>query len=109
MVTDVNKKTFDELLADTNGADVVFADFWADWCGPCKMVEPVVKELATDYDGKINFVKINVDENPELAAQYGVRSIPTFIMMHKNGDLLFKHSGAIPKNALNDKIKSFVK
>jgi thioredoxin 1 len=108
-VIDVNEVSLDQLLSEANGNSVVFMDFWAAWCGPCKMADPVIKELAADYEGKITFVKINVDENPELSARYGVRSIPTFIAMHTNGAILFKQVGAVPKSVLDAKIKSYIK
>lgn len=86
----------------------IFIDFWAEWCGPCKMVEPVIDELSIEYDEDMIFVKLNVDENPKSAAIYGVRSIPTFIVI-KNNELLYRHSGAVPKSFLGEKISSILK
>ena len=79
----------------------VFVDFWAEWCGPCRMVGPVVEELATDYDGKVNFVKVNVDQVGELASKYNVFSIPTLILLHK-GEVIAQQVGAGSKEAFQN-------
>ncbi len=77
----VNQANFNKVVAESSLP--VLVDFWAEWCGPCRAVGPVVEELAKDYAGKINFAKINVDENPTLASQYGIMSIPTIIVFRK--------------------------
>ena len=77
----------------------VLVDFWAPWCGPCKMIAPVLDELAPAFDGKAKIVKINVDENQGVAAQYGVRSIPTLLLV-KNGQVVGTQVGALPKGQL---------
>ena len=78
----------------------VVVDFWAEWCGPCKMIAPALEEIATEMGGKVKIAKLNIDENPELAAKYGVRSIPTLIMF-KGGEVSDMKVGAAPKTALS--------
>jgi len=84
---------------------VVMIDFWAEWCGPCKMLTPVVEELAKDYDGKAVIGKLNVDENPTVSQQFGIRSIPTVLFI-KNGAVVDKSIGAVPKSVLEEKLSA---
>lgn len=81
----------------------VFVDFWAQWCGPCRMVGPVVEELAEDYQGKVKFVKVNVDEANELASKYNVFSIPTLILLNK-GEIVGQQVGAASKESYKNMI-----
>ena len=82
----------------------VLVDFWAEWCGPCKQIAPVVEELANEYDGKAKFVKLNVDNNPETSAKYGVRSIPT-LLIFKGGAPVGQVVGAVPKSVLQARLE----
>ncbi len=83
----------------------VVVDLWAEWCGPCKMIGPSLEELSTEYAGKVKIVKLNIDENPDLGAQLGVRSIPT-LLMFKNGERADMKVGAAPKTVLSSWIKN---
>ena len=77
----------------------VLVDFWAEWCGPCRMIAPALEEISAELDGKVTIVKLNIDENPEAPAKYGVRGIPTMILF-KNGEAAATKVGAAPKGAL---------
>jgi thioredoxin 1 len=88
-------------------AGPVVVDFWAEWCGPCRMIAPALEEIATAMGDKVKIVKLNVDENPQTAAKYGVMSIPT-LMLFKNGDLASRQVGAAPKAKLEQWITTAV-
>lgn len=89
-------------------AEPVVVDFWAEWCGPCKMIAPSLEEIATELKGKVKVAKINIDENPELATQFGVRSIPTLLLFN-NGEIVSNMVGAAPKSRLSDWIKDGIR
>jgi len=101
-VTDLN---FDQEIINSDLPAMV--DFWADWCGPCKMVGPVVEELAKEYKGKVKIAKLNVDQSREVTSRYGIRNIPTMIFF-KNGKVVDTIIGAYPKSFLEERIKSLL-
>ena len=104
MSLEITDSNFQEILAE--GKPVVM-DFWAPWCGPCKMVGPIIDELATEYEGKVIIGKCDVDENGDVAAEYGIRNIPT-VLFFKNGELVDKQVGSAPKSAYVAKIEAIL-
>jgi thioredoxin 1 len=84
---------------------VAVVDFWAEWCGPCRLIGPIIDELSTEYDGKVRIGKVNVDENPEVSMKYGIRSIPTILII-KDGEVVDKQVGVTTKANLQAKITS---
>jgi thioredoxin 1 len=104
MALTITDASFSEILA--SGKPVV-VDFWAEWCGPCRMVGPIIEELSKEYEGKVTIGKIDVDENTEVAAQFGIRNIPT-ILFFKDGKVVDKQVGAAPKGAFVAKIDSLL-
>jgi thioredoxin 1 len=101
----VSDSTFEtEVLKATSP---VVVDFWAEWCGPCRQIAPALEEIAGSLDGKVKVVKLNVDENPQTAAKYGIQSIPT-LMIFKNGQMASRQIGAAPKQKLEQWITTAV-
>ena len=104
MALEITDSNFQEILAE---GKPVGMDFWAPWCGPCKMVGPIIDELATEYEGKVIIGKCDVDENGDVAAEYGIRNIPT-VLFFKNGELVDKQVGSAPKSAYVAKIEAIL-
>lgn len=104
MALAINQSNFEEVMA--SGKPVVI-DFWAEWCGPCRMIAPIVDELAAEYGDKVVIGKCDVEENDEITTKYGVRNIPTIIFL-KNGELVDKQVGACSKDALKAKIENLL-
>ncbi len=100
--TDAN---FEELVIKSDKP--VLVDFWAEWCGPCRMLTPLVNELSQEYEGKALVGKVDVDSNPGIAAKYGIRNIPTILFI-KGGQVVDKQVGAVPKNVLSGKLDSLL-
>lgn len=96
-IVHISDGTFEADVLQANGP--ILVDFWAEWCGPCKMIAPVLQEVAQEYDGKVTIAKLNIDENPDTAPQYGIRGIPT-LLLFKDGQLVANHVGALSKAQL---------
>lgn len=101
-VTDAN---FDETVMNTDKPAIV--DFWAEWCGPCRMVTPILEEISNDYDDKVVVTKCDVDSNPGTAAKFGIRNIPT-VLYFKDGKMVDKQVGAAPRNVFESKLKALL-
>jgi thioredoxin 1 len=97
----LNEQDFDEAL--TRDKRLMMVDFWAEWCGPCRAIAPALAELVTEMSGRVTLAKVNVDENPGLAARYGIRSIPT-ILFFKEGKVVGDIIGAVPKSQIKKKL-----
>ncbi len=104
-IINVTSQTWDSEVLQSKG--IVMVDFWAVWCGPCRMIAPTVEELAKEYAGKIKVAKLNTDENPDIASRYKIMGIPT-IMFFKDGEKVDQIVGAVPKPQLKAKIESLL-
>ena len=105
MALEATDGNFNELVL--NSDKHVIVDFWAEWCGPCRMVGPIVEEVGVDYEGKAIVAKVDVDSNPGITAKYGIRNIPT-ILFFKNGEVADKQVGAVPKSAIVAKLDALL-
>lgn len=105
MAVEFTDANFDELAIKSDKPVVI--DFWAEWCGPCRMVAPIVEELSKDFEGKAVVGKVNVDLNNEISAKYGIRNIPTILFL-KNGEVVDKQVGAVQKSVLADKLNKIL-
>jgi len=105
MALEATDGNFEELVL--NSDKPVIVDFWAEWCGPCRMVGPIVEEVGVDYDGKAVVAKVDVDSNPGITAKYGIRNIPT-ILFFKNGEVADKQVGAVPKSTIVAKLDALL-
>ncbi len=104
MALEITDATFDAIV---NTDKPVVVDFWAEWCGPCRMITPIIEELAAEYEGKAVIGKVNVDENDAITAKFGIRTIPTILFI-KNGEVVDKQVGATQKSALAAKIDALL-
>ena len=102
-IVDANESDFNDKVIEASADKLIVVDFWAPWCGPCRMVAPIVEEISKDFEGKIKVFKLNTDENPNVASQYGIRSIPT-LMIFKGGQKVDTVAGAVPKATLSGTI-----
>ena len=105
MIIEVTDANFEKEVIQSKNP--VLVDFWAEWCGPCRMVAPIVKEIGQDFDGRVVVAKLDVDSNPEVSNKYGIRNIPT-ILFFKNGQIVDKQVGAVPKNILVAKVEAIL-
>jgi len=105
MALEFTDSNFEELVIKSDKP--VLVDFWAEWCGPCRMIAPIVEELAKEYEGKAIVGKLDVDSNPAVAGKFGIRNIPT-ILFFKNGEVVDKQVGAAPKSAIAERLEKLV-
>ena len=106
MILELNSENFESVVVDSDKPVII--DFWAEWCGPCRMMGPIFEELSEDFEGKLIFAKLNIDENNSIANEFGVRSIPTLVLV-KDGKEVNRITGLLPKAALKAKIEDLLK
>ena len=105
MVVELTDANFDEIVNNTDKPVVI--DLWAEWCGPCRMITPIMEDMDKEYEDKAIITKLNVDENPETTAKFGIRNIPTVLFL-KNGQVADKQVGAVPKQVLAGKLEALL-
>jgi thioredoxin 1 len=105
MALEVNDNNFDEIVLKSDKPVVV--DFWAEWCGPCRMIAPIMDDISNEYSGKVVVTKCDVDNNPTITAKFGIRNIPT-VLFFKNGKVADKQVGAVPKNNFVNKLNALI-
>jgi thioredoxin 1 len=105
MATEVNDNNFEEIVIGSDKP--VLVDFWAEWCGPCRMIAPILEEISAEYSGKALVVKCDVDNSPQVAIKYSIRNIPT-VLFFKNGEIVDKQVGAVPKTIFVNKLNAIL-
>ncbi len=105
MTVEVNDSNFEEIVLKSD--KLVIIDFWAEWCGPCRMVAPIIEEISEEYKGKVLVAKVDVDTNPDISSKLGIRNIPT-VMFFKNGKMVDKQVGAVPKSNFVSKLETLL-
>jgi thioredoxin 1 len=105
MALEVNDGNFDEVVVKSNKP--VLVDFWAEWCGPCRMIAPIIEEISKEYSGKAIVTKCDVDNSPQVTSKYGIRNIPT-VLFFKDGKIADKQVGAVPKNSFVSKLNALL-
>ena len=105
MIKEITDNDYESEVVNSN--EMILVDFWADWCGPCKMLTPILEQLSEDMEGNIKIVKMNIDKNPQFPSALGIRSIPT-MMLFKNGKQLGTKVGVLHKNSIKEWIESFI-
>ncbi len=105
MIIEITDSNFQQLVVDSGKPAMI--DFWAEWCGPCRMIAPIVQELAEEYGENIVIGKVDVDNNPQITARFGIRSIPT-LLYFKNGEVVDKQLGAVPRSTIEEKLRSLL-
>lgn len=104
-IVQVTDADFKQRVVDSQGLTIV--DFWAEWCAPCRMIAPILEELANEYAGKVTIAKLNVDENPQTAVRFGIRSIPT-LLFFRGGERVDQVIGAVPRGVIQSKIGTYL-